>query len=404
MKTNWQTKKLGDVCDLQNGFAFKSKDYVSRSETLNFRMSNIRPGGFVDIYHNQKFLPDNYATKYKDFLLKDGDLVIAMTDMATETKILGVPTIVQTEGKKLLLNQRVGKFFDIQNDRVYVPFLRYMLSSEQINDHYKSLGRGGMQINIGKQDILNVEIPLPSLSEQHRIVKILDKAFEKIEKAKENAEKNLRNSKEIFEYYLRDIFTNKKKDWEVKKLGEVAEYFNGLTYAPKNVSGKGVIVLRSSNVQKDELDFSDIVRVSCPIREKVMVREGDILMCSRNGSKRLVGKTATIKNLKEAMTFGTFMMIIRGEHNPYLAWFFKSTEFRKQISGGENTMINQITRYMLDDVMVVFPPQKEQKVIVKKLDALSEQTKKLELIYKQKLVNLEELKKSVLNKAFTGEL
>src|SRR3989344_1952365 len=129
MKTDWQTQKLGDVCDLQNGFAFKSKDYVGKSETLNFRMSNIRPGGFVDIYHNQKFLPDKYVVKYKDFLLNDGDLVIAMTDMATETKILGVPTIVQTEGKKLLLNQRVGKFFNIQNDRVYVPFLRYMLSS-----------------------------------------------------------------------------------------------------------------------------------------------------------------------------------------------------------------------------------------------------------------------------------
>jgi len=143
MKINWQTKKLGEVCDLQNGFAFKSKDYVTKSETLNFRMSNIRPGGFVDIYHNQKFLPDSYAIKYKDFLLKDGDLVIAMTDMATETKILGVPTIIKTDGNKLLLNQRVGKFFDIQNDKMFIPFLKYMLFSEQVNDYYKSLGRGG---------------------------------------------------------------------------------------------------------------------------------------------------------------------------------------------------------------------------------------------------------------------
>ena len=267
----------------------------------------------------------------------------------------------------------------------------------------KQFGSATNFLKIG--NFLDYEVCYPeSITEQKRIAKILDESFEKIEKVKENAEKNLKNSKELFEYNLRYIFTTKKKDWEIKKLGEVSEYFNGLTYSPKNVSDKGVIVLRSSNVQNDELDFSDIVRVSSPIKEKVMVKEGDILMCSRNGSKRLVGKTATIKNLKEAMTFGTFMMIIRGEHNPYLAWFFKSTEFRKQISGGENTMINQITRYMLDDVVVVFPPQKEQKAIVKKLDSLYEQTKKLEAVYKQKLVDLEELKKSVLKKAFLGEL
>lgn len=252
--------------------------------------------------------------------------------------------------------------------------------------------------------LTDFKIPVPSLSEQGRIVKILDEAFEKIEKAKENVEKNLRNSKELFEYYLRDTFTNTKKDWEVKKLSEIAEYFNGLTYSPKNVSDEGIIVLRSSNVQNDELDFSDIVRVNCRVKEKVMVRDGDILMCSRNGSKRLVGKTATIKNLKEPMTFGTFMMIIRGEYNSYLAWFFKSTEFRKQIAGGENTMINQITRYMLDDVIVSFPPKKELKKVIEKLNELSEQIKKLEEVYKKKMADLEELKKSVLNKAFTGEL
>jgi type I restriction enzyme S subunit len=104
------------------------------------------------------------------------------------------------------------------------------------------------------------------------------------------------------------------------------------------------------------------------------------------------------------MTFGTFMMIIRSEYNQYLSWFFKSTDFRNQIKGGENTMINQITRYMLDDVVLSFPPIEKQIEIVKKLDSLSIEIKKLEAVYQQKINDLEELKKSILQKVFSGEL
>jgi type I restriction enzyme S subunit len=130
-----------------------------------------------------------------------------------------------------------------------------------------------------------------------------------------------------------------KKGWEIKRLPQIAEYFIGLTYSPKDVSNDGIIVLRSSNIQNDELDLSDLVRVARPVKAMLKVRDGDILMCSRNGSKRLVGKTTVIGSLPEDMTFGTFMTVIRGKHNPYLAWFFKSDAFREQLGVGENTMI-----------------------------------------------------------------
>lgn len=158
------------------------------------------------------------------------------------------------------------------------------------------------------------------------------------------------------------------KGWEIKRLPEIADYSIGLTYSPKDVSDKGTIVLRSSNIQNDELDLSDLVRVACRVKPTLKVRDGDILMCSRNGSKRLVGKTALIGNLPEEMTFGTFMTVIRGKSNRYLAWFFKSNAFREQIGVGENTMINQITKYMLDAIRVPFPPPSEQQRIVGILD------------------------------------
>src|ERR1017187_11017409 len=100
-----------------------------------------------------------------------------------------------------------------------------------------------------------------------------------------------------------------KKGGEIKRLPEIAQYSIGLTYSPKDVSDKGIVVLRSSNIQNDELDLSDLVRVARPVKETLKVREGDILMCSRNGSKRLVGKAALIGHLPEEMTFGTFMTI-----------------------------------------------------------------------------------------------
>lgn len=160
-----------------------------------------------------------------------------------------------------------------------------------------------------------------------------------------------------------------KEGWTYKKLGEVCDYSIGLTYKPTDVCDNGTIVLRSSNIQNGQIDLNDIVRVSCPIKDSLFVNKGDILMCSRNGSARLVGKVAIIPDIKERMTYGTFMMIIRSDYNPFLFYYFNSDIFRKQIKHGEANMINQITRYMLDDVVVSLPPLSDQQRIVSRLDA-----------------------------------
>ena len=123
-------------------------------------------------------MPDSYTQKYQQYLLKDGDVIIAMTYMATETKILGVPTIVETQGKNLLLNQRVGKLIIRKPELIYFPYLKYVLNREQVKKYFLKFAGGGLQINFGKDDILSVEIPLPLLKEQKRIAEILDQAEE----------------------------------------------------------------------------------------------------------------------------------------------------------------------------------------------------------------------------------
>ena len=148
-----------------------------------------------------------------------------------------------------------------------------------------------------------------------------------------------------------------KKGWESTLLANVANCQIGLTYKPNDVVDEGgTIVLRSSNIQNSKISLDDIVRVNCNISPNKFVKDGDILMCSRNGSFRLVGKVAKIENLEEPMSYGAFMTIIRSDYNDFLFFFFQSQSFRKQIFIGQTATINQITTKMLNNTSVVIPP------------------------------------------------
>ncbi len=162
-----------------------------------------------------------------------------------------------------------------------------------------------------------------------------------------------------------------KKGWESTLLANVANCQIGLTYKPNDVVDEGgTIVLRSSNIQDSKISLDDIVRVNCNISPNKFVKDGDILMCSRNGSFRLVGKVAKIENLEEPMSYGAFMTIIRSDYNDFLFYFFQSQSFRKQIFIGQTATINQITTKMLNNTSVVIPPISQQQQIVNELDLL----------------------------------
>ena len=247
-------------------------------------------------------------------------------------------------------------------------------------------------------------VSYPPLQIQQKIVEKLDAIFTEIDKATVAAEANAKNAEALFQSYLRQVFEQDSDGWKKIYLKDIAEYFNGLTYSPKNVCENGTIVLRSSNIQKDKIDLDDIVRVDSAIKDKLYVKSGDILMCSRNGSQRLIGKTATIDDLNERMTFGTFMMIIRSDYNFFIKWFFKSDLFKRQITSGENTMINQITRYMLDEIVLSLPDVSIQKLISNKISNLYVKSQKLKLNYISKINEFSLIKQSILKQAFNGEL
>ena len=135
------------------------------------------------------------------------------------------------------------------------------------------------------------------------------------------------------------------------------------TYKPSNVTKDGTIVLRSGNIQNNELQLEeDIVRVSnINISEQKWIKDKDILMCSRNGSARLVGKSCLIRHPKEQMSFGAFMTVVRTKYPYFLQGFFTSDYFKNQLTGVGTASVNQITSGMLNNYDVIEPTEVEEK-------------------------------------------
>ena len=160
-------------------------------------------------------------------------------------------------------------------------------------------------------------------------------------------------------------------NWEWCRVRNVSNSYIGLTYKPTDIDEKGTIVLRSCNIRNGELALDDIVRVSSSIPEKLLIEENDIIICARNGSKRLVGKSALIRNLPEPMTFGAFMAICKTPIYEYMFAYLHSDLFFGQLRDVSNTTtINQLTQNKFNDFLIPIPPVKEQERIALKISQL----------------------------------
>ncbi len=278
----------------------------------------------------------------------------------------------------------------------------YLLSVQKyIYDNFRS---GAAQPHVYAKDIATLKYPLLSIEEQKLIVSKLDISFAKINTAISKIKNNIKNSQLIFEKIVQEIFVENVNNYKFFKLSDISEYFNGLTYSPKDlVETNGTIVLRSSNIQNGKIDLRDIKRVNKSFKDKLYVNPDDILICSRNGSRALIGKSSMIGKHREKMTFGTFMMIVRSKYNDYLQWFFKSNLFKKQILKGENPMINQITRYMLDEVKLPIPDSNNSKIISEKFNNLDIKVRELTKINQKNLENYQLLKLAILKSEFKNK-
>lgn len=177
--------------------------------------------------------------------------------------------------------------------------------------------------------------------------------------------------------------------WDVKALRYIGKPIIGLTYSPTDVVGEneGTLVLRASNIQKGKISLHDNVYVSAEIPEKLRIKAGDILVCSRNGSRHLIGKNALIEEDHDDWSFGAFTTVIRSEYGPFLYWVMNSKMFEYQSGRFLTTTINQLTTGVLNTFEIPFPPLEEQTAIA---DFLDEKTTEIDdlIAKKEELLRL----------------
>lgn len=193
-------------------------------------------------------------------------------------------------------------------------------------------------------------------------------------------------------------FPGFKGEWETKKLGEIGEIVNGLTYSPNDIAENGVLVLRSSNVQNRSLAFEDNVYVRTDNYNPV--QENDILICVRNGSKNLIGKNALINRENEGVAFGAFMSIYRSSFNKFLFHWFDTNEYKEIVHKNLGATINSINGSDLRKFKVPFPSMEEQEKIASFLSVVDERIQTQNKIIEE----LKLLKITISKKLFSRQL
>jgi type I restriction enzyme, S subunit len=376
MKNNWQIKKLNEIC-------CKASSSISQNQ-LNDEV------GVYPIYGASGFIKNiSFYHQKKEYIsiVKDGAGIGRISLLPAKSSVIGtLQYLIPREG----LN---------------IKFLYYILNSFDFLKY-----RNGATIpHIYFREYSEEKFLIPPLPEQHRIVKILDETFEKIEKTKENVVKNLKNTKEFFESYLQSIFASPKKDWAEKRLGEILEIERGGSPRPiqkyLTTDNNGINWIKIGDTKNIDKYIKKTRQKIKPegLKKSRLVNPGDFILSNSMSFGR-----PYIMKITGAIHDGWLVLREKNENvinKDYLYSILSSPYVFNQFDTlAAGSTVRNLNITLVSSVKIPLPSVVEQKSIVAKLDNLSVETKKLEIIYKQKLADLEELKKSILKKAFSGEL
>jgi type I restriction enzyme, S subunit len=401
MKQGWERKKLGEICEvITKGTTPTSIGFQFTDSGVNFiKVESLTETGEI-ISNKVAYISEECHQALRRSQLKANDILFSIAGA------LGRIGIVQDEIVPANTNQALAIIRLAENVNVSVNFLAKYFVSDLISKEIENLKGGAAQQNLSLGQLNNLPIPIPPLTEQQRIVAILDEAFAAIAKAKANAEQNLRNAKELFESYLQSVFENKGEEWEEKKLSVICEVKDGTHDSPKYIK-EGIPFVTQKNIRLDGLSFADTRFITETDHEKFYKRSnvtyGDILI-SMIGANRGMAALVDDKRIFSIKNVG-LIKESKNINKHFLLYYLKSSLAMKFVlymsNGGAQEFIGLTA---LRSFPIPLPSLSEQQTIVQKLDALSAETKKLETIYQQKINDLEELKKSILQKAFNGEL
>ena len=382
-----------------------SSDYLLLSLTLN----GIIPR---DIESGKGKFPAEFNT-YQE--VHKNDLIFCLFDIDETPRTIGL-----SEYFGMITGAYNVARCNKEIDAKYVYY--YYLSV----DEYKGLKPfyTGLRKVVRTETFLNIEFALPSLKEQIAIANFLDNATCKIDTLIQKQQNLIELLKEKRQALISHVVTKglnphvEMKDsgiawlgevpehWEVTKLKFVGKSIIGLTYSPNDITDEhnGILVLRSSNVQNKKITFDDNVYVNSRIPRHLLTQKGDILICSRNGSRALIGKSALVDENSKNLTFGAFMTIFRTTYYRYIFWVLNSSIFDFQSATFLTATINQLTTTNLNNFDIPFTSFKEQQSIANFLDNA---TCKIDILISkaQKAIELlKERRTALISAVVTGKI
>ena len=379
MKQGWEIKKLGDVCDFQGGSQPPKSNFIFEPRKGYVRFLQIRDFGSDK---NITYIPESKKNRH----CNEDDILLGRYGASVGKVLVNKAGAYNVAVMKTIPNEKV----------LHKRYLFFYLTSDDFQSRLLKTASRSAQDGFSKDDIFDFPILIPTLPEQQRVVDILDEAFSAIAKAKANAAQNLRNAKELFESYLQGVFEN--GNWETKTIEEVCEFRNGAAHEQHIDEDGKYILVNSKHISSDGQKGKRTNSALSPLYV------GDIafVMSDVPNGKALAKCFLVDKN--DTYTLNQRIGAIRSKvfDNEFLVYQFNRHKYLLSFNNGENQ-----TNLRKNDILncpLYLPSLEEQQTIVQKLDALSSETKKLEAIYQQKINDLEELKKSVLQKAFSGEL
>ena len=412
MKEGWEIKSLEEVCTFLNGLWTGKKPPYQTVGVI--RNTNFTKDGKLD--DSEIVYLDVEQSQFAKRKLHFGDIILEKSGGGPKQPVGRVVLFDKVDGDFSFSNFtsaiRIAKNQEINHSYLH-QFLIFMYVSgvtESMQSHSTGIR------NLKFEDYKSIQIPLPPLPEQQRIVSIIDEAFEAIEKAIENTQKNLQNTRDLFESYLDSLFENGGEGWEMKKLIDICNSKSDIVGGPfgsnlkvEDYIDSGVPILRLQNIGKGYFINKGIKYISETKSEELKYhsfKSGDIALAKLGIP---IGKTCIIPQdfqtgivVADVVRIRPNFRIVRVEYlNYFLNSKYSVSQLTKNITGSTRPRVNIVDVREID---IPLPSITQQEIIVADIAKIELQTQTIESKYQQKLRDLEELKKSVLNKAFAGEL
>jgi len=417
LPVDWKIKPLRAVVN----YAVSNVDKIPVDGEVDVRLCN-----YSDVYNNEFItlaLDFMRATATESEISKFGLLVgdVVITKDSESWDDIGVSALVEETAADLVCGYHLAVLRP-QDRLLDGAFLFRCLQAKPLRVQLELAANGVTRFGIPKAAIGAMTLPVPPLSQQRAIADYLDRETERLDAlvvAKERVLGLLAEKRRavITRAVTRGVDPHASlrdsgipwlgeipAHWEVKRLKHLGRSIIGLTFDPVDTvtDGSGILVLRASNVRNQQIVLDDNLFVLMDIPETLRTRTGDILICSRSGSRALIGKNALIDEASSGLTFGAFMTIFRSPHYAYLFYIFNSPLFDYQAGAFATSTINQLTVETLNGMEVPLPPASEQEAIVA---SLRERTSRLDRLVEatdRTIALLKERRAALIAAAVTG--